>query len=267
MNRALLVGINKYPGAPLNGCINDITDMAHFLSTNCELKTSDIRLVTDERATTANIFDRLGWLITSVRAGDHLVFHYSGHGAQVPTRNFSGEVDKLDEVICPVDFDWSDKRLIRDKDFARLFGSIPSGVKLTWISDSCHSADLSRDFLPHGRLNKLFPVPADMNWRQVTARDKKMKAMEITGSGKQLANGVLISGCKSNQTYADATFKNRSNGALTYYLLKTLTSKGGLKLPMSDVLTKVRASLKSNDFSQVPQLEGSSTLMKKPFVG
>ena len=36
MNRALLVGINKYPSSPLNGCINDIQDMADFLVGKCK---------------------------------------------------------------------------------------------------------------------------------------------------------------------------------------------------------------------------------------
>lgn len=35
-----------------------------------------------------------------------LYFIYSGHGAQVPDIN-GDETDKLDEVICPYDFDWN----------------------------------------------------------------------------------------------------------------------------------------------------------------
>jgi hypothetical protein len=35
MDRALLVGINKYPGCPLYGYVNDITDMANFLKDTC----------------------------------------------------------------------------------------------------------------------------------------------------------------------------------------------------------------------------------------
>jgi metacaspase-1 len=42
MNRALLVGINRYPSAPLNGCINDIEDMAKFLVDKCVFTKSDI---------------------------------------------------------------------------------------------------------------------------------------------------------------------------------------------------------------------------------
>jgi hypothetical protein len=51
MNRAFLVGINAYPGNSLNGCVNDITDMAQFLVERCGFQHADIRLLTDGRAT------------------------------------------------------------------------------------------------------------------------------------------------------------------------------------------------------------------------
>ena len=144
MNRALLVGINAYPGNELNGCVNDVKDMADFLVKYCNFQYGDIRLLVDERATTDGIKVRLGWLLNGLRPGDRVLFHYSGHGAQVPTRNPQGEVDGLDEVICPVDFDWTDDHMIRDKDFHSMFSTIPEGVEFVWVSDSCHSQDLSR---------------------------------------------------------------------------------------------------------------------------
>ncbi|HEY3116002.1 MAG TPA: caspase family protein, partial [Chloroflexota bacterium] len=75
MNRALLVGINAYPGAPLNGCVNDVTDMASFLVKPCGFAMGDIRLVTDSRATKTAIVDRLGWLLTGLQKGDRILFH------------------------------------------------------------------------------------------------------------------------------------------------------------------------------------------------
>ncbi|MFH1476981.1 MAG: caspase family protein [Verrucomicrobiota bacterium] len=53
MNRALLVGINAYPDAPLRGCVNDVTDMANFLVARRGFAQADIRLLSDRRATTA----------------------------------------------------------------------------------------------------------------------------------------------------------------------------------------------------------------------
>jgi hypothetical protein len=99
---------------------------------------NSIRLLTDVRATKTAIVERLNLLVSGARPRDRLVFHYSGHGAQMPTRNPAAEVDKLDEVICPVDFDWSDEHAIRDKDFYKIFAAVPDGVEFIWISDSCH---------------------------------------------------------------------------------------------------------------------------------
>lgn len=268
MNRALLVGINAYPGAPLQGCINDILDLARFLVANCKFKKSEIRLLTDARATKADILDRLGWLLTGVRAGDRLVFHYSGHGAQMPTRNPQGEVDHLDEVICPVDFDWSDAHALRDKEFASLFGRVPNGVNFIWISDSCHSGDLIRELPNPGpamRPKRLLPPP-DIAWRVETAREMGLEPSSLARSAAN-PNVALIAGCRSNQTSADATFGGRPNGALTYYLLQELAKAGGAKEPLTSVVKNVRTALAKTHFSQVPQLEGSSKVKKRPFLG
>src|SRR5260221_14636386 len=112
MNRALLVGINAYPGIPLRGCVNDIKNVAAFLSTNCGFAKNDIRLLADERATTQAILDRMAWLIDGAQPGDRLVFQFSGHGSRVGFRNDAGSVDSQDEIICPVDIDWTESHMI-----------------------------------------------------------------------------------------------------------------------------------------------------------
>lgn len=267
MNRALLVGINAYPGAPLSGCVNDVEDMASFLVANCGFKTKEIRLLTDARATTQGILDRLGWLTTGLRKGDRIFFHYSGHGAQVATRTGSGEVDGKDEVICPVDFDWSDPHMIRDKDFNRIFATVPAGVEFVWVSDSCHSGDLTKDMPPPNLRFRRYPVPADMRWRQLTLADEKKSGGGGFAKTAQDLNVALISGCKSNQTSADAVFGGRPNGALTYFLLDALKKPGGLKNPLTTLVPAVQAALKKKKFSQVPQLEGSKAICGKAFLG
>ena len=265
MNRALLVGINKYPGQPLNGCVNDVQDMANFLVSRCGFAMDNIRLLVDERATKEAIVERLNWLISGVKAGDRILFHYSGHGAQVPTRNPHGEVDGLDEVICPVDFDWSDAHLIRDKEFNDIFSALPQDVEFVWISDSCHSGDLWRDMTqPKVSIKTIIP-PADINWRLQTALQKKIKTQRLDKTAAKL-NLALISGCKSNQTSADACFDNKYNGALTYFLLKELQSENGLNEPLSNIITNVCKALKKNHYSQVPQLEGADTVKSKSFL-
>lgn len=260
-DKALLVGINAYPGCPLNGCINDVTDMAQHLVSQCEFDQGSIRLLVDERATTQGILERLQWLIDGAKAGDRLFFHYSGHGAQVPTRNALGEVDNLDEVICPVDFDWSDSHMIRDKDFHRIFASVPEGVEFIWVSDSCHSGDLSRGF--QKSFSKTMPMPADINWRMKTA-----KALGLTprgmGTPETPINVALISGCRSNQTSADAFINGRYNGACTYFLIQELNKNS--KATLAEVLLGLDASIGAAHYEQVPGVEGSAAIVNTAFL-
>lgn len=263
MNRAFLVGINSYPGAPLRGCVNDVVDMANFLVEQCGFKKEEIRLLTDDRATTAGITERLNWLAKGLKKGDRVLFHYSGHGAQMATRNKKEEIDGLDEVICPVDFDWSVAHAIRDKDFAKIFSTVPDGVEFIWVSDSCHSGDLSREISVHA--NKAYPCPADFAWRNSAARSIKEIPLGLAKTATAI-NAALISGCKSDQTSADAMFANRANGALTYFLLHELNKTGGKTLPLVSLVKAVNTSLKSHGYQQQPQLEGSPAIAKRGFM-
>ena len=260
-NRALLIGINSYPDCPLSGCVNDITDMAKFLTTKAGFRAEDIRLLTDARATTREIRTRLDWLVFDLKAGDRILFHFSGHGVQVATRDRKGELDGLDEAVCPHDFDWSDINMIRDKEFYHIFGSIPEGVSAYWISDSCHSGDLQREMLPPNRKEKRIIPPVDIQWRIDAAKEKG-----LTTPPKTLPGIVLISGCKSNQTSADASFNGRANGALSYFLLQELNKPEGLTTPMSTVIATVAIELELKNYTQEPQLEGPDELKEKTFL-
>ena len=50
MNRALLVGINKYPGQPLNGCVNDVQDMEQLRTRYNALATTPDKKPADNTA-------------------------------------------------------------------------------------------------------------------------------------------------------------------------------------------------------------------------
>jgi len=267
MDRAFLVGINAYPGHELNGCVNDVNDMANFLVSHCGFNEGDIRLLTDARATTDAIKQHLQWLITGAKAGDRLAFHYSGHGAQFPTRNVGGKVNEVHECICPVDFDWTPEHAILDTEFNGLFAKVAKNVDLTWISDSCFSGDLARDFLLPGRNVKAMPMPADIAWRMRTAATDT-KGVKVTSFEHVIKDfsAVLISGCTAHQTSADANIDGRYNGALTYYLLKTLSAPNGLSQTLEEAVARTQAALRQGGYAQRPQLEGSEDLMNRPFL-
>lgn len=78
MRKALIVGINAYPGSPLRGCINDASGLASIIETNGDGSPNfDVRLETD--VSTKSL---LKGMITDLFAGDadSALFYFSGHG-------------------------------------------------------------------------------------------------------------------------------------------------------------------------------------------
>jgi hypothetical protein len=251
-NKALLVGINAYPNPRnnLRGCINDIVDMEYFIATKNKVYAKEnIKILTDSRATKKSILDYLNWLLLGASAGDQILFHYSGHGAQLPSNGHIFEKDGLDEIICPYDFTDADpaKTAITDKEFAKIFATIPKGVHFVWISDSCHSEDLSRKqaIAPDTRFRRF----NHEQQQRVNTPAASLNAEPIP------LHGALLSGCASHQLSADAYINNRFNGAFTHYLIKNL-SQYGQDANMQDIVKYVNIDLMNNDYDQNPQSEG-----------
>ena len=107
--RALLIGINRYliPGADLRGCVNDVKNIRAALLRYFDFRSSDIKMLTDLRATKKAMQSGIKALVSSGSKGDVLYLHYSGHGSNVPDKN-GDEADHRDEILCPSDLDWKD---------------------------------------------------------------------------------------------------------------------------------------------------------------
>jgi hypothetical protein len=277
-NKALLVGINKYPDPQneLRGCINDILDMEHFISaTNKVYAKQSIKKLTDKEATKKGIVTQIKWLLEDAQPGDQLLFHYSGHGAQAPTLFPNLEADGLDEVICPYDYDGSNATTLRDKEFAQLFAGIPKGVHFVWISDSCHAEDLSRDPQMPGEIqyryfNGLAPMHSGMKNERRENEERMNEVNEVSAFESYDAttiitaplNGALLSACASHELSADAYINNRFNGAFTHYLIKNLLQYSDSKT-MQGIIQLVNMDMDKNGYDQNPEVEG--LLENKPF--
>ncbi|CAN7750890.1 caspase family protein [Variovorax sp. LjRoot84] len=136
--RALCVGIDDYPGQnALRGCVNDTRTWSAALSSlGFEAAT-----LTDSQATRQGILDALRTMLRGAGRGDVLVFHYSGHGCQVP--DYDGdEDDGNDEALVPIDFEGG--AFLIDDDLRAVFAELPAGVNLTCFTDCCHSGTITR---------------------------------------------------------------------------------------------------------------------------
>ena len=258
-NKALLVGINKYPDPrnELRGCVNDILDMEYFIAdANRVYPKQNIKKLTNKDATKKGILMQLKWLIEGAEAGDQLLFHYSGHGAQAPTLFSSLEKDGLDEIICPYDFDGTSKTSLRDKEFAELFAGIPKGVHFVWISDSCHAEDLSRDpFINDETHYRYFTGLNHFEKSEDQVYDQADITIGRIAHIISPLNGALLSACQSHELSADAYINNRFNGAFTHYLIENLHKYSETK-NMKAIIELVNKDLAKNGYDQSPQSEG-----------
>lgn len=268
-NRALLIGINTYSEAPLRGCVNDVLDMASLLTEQAGFARDEVTLLLDGRATRDAIMQHLRALVRTLQPGDRALFHFSGHGTQLPSATDSGEEDGLDEAICPIDYSWDDLgSFLRDKDFRRELARIPEGVTFVWVSDSCHSGTLSRELRrnAHDSRPRCLPPPSDIAWKIEALRQRGARTPRALRAMAEELRLALIAGCEPDKTSADAVFDGRDNGALTYYLLRELSRHGGLDLGLVPLTTQVTGALAQNGFDQRPMLEGDAEQLRRSFL-
>ncbi len=245
--------------------MNDVTNVRDSLIKFFGFTIDDIRVITDDRATKKAIMERLTWLVKGAKAGDRMLFHFSGHGSQVRDRDGDELKDKMDEILCPHDMDW-DGTYIVDDELRKVFSGLPKGCALEVLLDSCHSGTGTRELLGLSQLPpvlsfkpRFLPPPADILCRV----DDDLPIQHLL-SGRSNPSRLapdalpdylsLFSGCADNQTSADAMIGGSYNGAFTYYFCKHLRDVKG-KISRAELLKRLRASLKFNDFDQTPQLE------------
>jgi hypothetical protein len=254
VKKALLVGINYFGSMyELRGCINDTNHVQDFLVTQCGLLADNMRVLNDGDSmkippTRANILQHMGWLVADSKPGDTLVFHYSGHGIQLPDSN-RDETDRLDEALCPVDY--MTAGYITDDDISRVLAKkVPSGVKLVCFFDCCHSGtacDLRYNFKYRGTTGDVNDFNTWGNQYLMTTESYSIMPGKV----------YLFSGCYDRDTSADAFVNYESQGAFTFALLQVL-KKHGMAISNRLLQKYINCVLITNSFDQRTQFSCSS---------
>ncbi|MCX8522698.1 caspase family protein [Chryseobacterium formosus] len=242
MKKALIVGINDYApigsgGPDLNGCINDARDMANTLVI-CGFNPSQIKILTNQNATRANILNYLKALVAQSVKGDSLVFYYSGHGTRVANIGTDLEIDGLDEAICP--HDYASAGVIRDDDFKAVLSKLKAGVNLEVIFDCCHSGTGTRKMDLGLEIDMSFetarfipPMLEDefyMTYATEMSTSKSSKKMEFTTKALVPVAGLnhtMWAACKDNQVSMEGNMSGQIRGYFTYHFCKVLRATNG----------------------------------------
>jgi len=231
---ALLVGIN-YTGTSneLFGCINDVIAIKDRISLNGFTNINILTDLTEKKATRDNILLEFKNMLINSKTGDILFFLYSGHGSHTIDKN-NDETDGYDELIISCDFQG-----IIDDELKNLIQTyLKADVTLFAMFDSCFSGSV---------LDLKYQYLDSLNYDNYTENAK-----QIDTNG----NVLMISGCTDQQMSADSVFNGKSNGAMTWSLLESLTQQP--KCSWRELIKNMRDNLKKSQYDQIPQFSSGT---------
>ena len=239
--KALLIGINyKDTPSQLMGCINDVDNVENILTG--VFKYDKIKKITDDtidKPRKNSILRNIDWLIENNKPGDELFFHYSGHGSWVYDCS-NDEHDGKDECLVPLDY--SLHGLILDDVLQeKIVKKLGKDIKMTIIMDCCHSA-----------------TALDLKYEcQLDSKNEFIK--KDNPNYPNVSNIMMISGCRDDQTSADAYISSTFQGALTHTLLNVLKNNN-YKVTNELLLKQLHNELKNGKYTQRPVLTSGTEI-------
>lgn len=142
--RALLIGVGDVRGFPLPGIDVDLENMKK-VALIMGFKPDDTRVLYNDDATLANVSAALGsWIREGVRADDHVLIYFSGHGTRTTDAQSAHGVDDA-LVMHDAEFAHGQiKGLLLGRELGAAIAKIPSHNVLVLV-DACHSGSATRD--------------------------------------------------------------------------------------------------------------------------
>lgn len=279
MKYAILIGINYFGNErELKGCINDVLNMRSLLK-KYGYKKKNMLVLTDitnykkskfnrmdkkERKKTIkltraeptkkNICKYIKRLVKNVRSGDKIFIHFSGHGGRTIDLD-SSESDNKDEVIFTCDHN-----IIKDDTLKRmLYLTKEENITINCVLDCCHSGT-GLD-LP----NKIESYSDSENgsFSDNSSKNNSYSFEENSVSSYTAKPNIyLISGCKDEQTSADAFINNEFQGALSNCLIDIGSRRNISEFTLNELKNKLKSKMKKRRFGQKPQITGNMVNLK-----
>lgn len=152
---ALLIGIQDYSNTGFNslkGPLNDITLTQGMLRERFGFRDQDFIILQDAQATHTGIEQAFLKLIQRVNSGDFVYLYYSGHGSQ--TADLNGDQPRSGKDQTWVSYGsrssneaHKDKYDVLDDEINGWLAALYAKTdQVVFVSDSCHSATVSRGF-------------------------------------------------------------------------------------------------------------------------
>lgn len=286
---AVIVGINDYYETTakksvysLKGCVNDAMSMKLLLMNRFGFESKNINLLANQMATQENLVNALNEAITKSKAGDAVVFYYSGHGTFISNSFLNGDPIKKgynQSLIMSNLFAKNYGCLVKDNTLKKLFNKfVEKKVILTSIFDCCFSGGLAASMVigdnPYSDDPNYFSPSAEsdtlakkvMDMAAITTSDVNfdMNADLVLESSEKVArpaetpNSKFATLAASKSYYKAAETWDESgvpHGAFTKALLG-IYENGNMDLPLSQVIDNINNQVsKIQLYTQSPEFQ------------
>jgi len=230
---AVVIGIASYENKNIRQLVYSDKDAQLFAqwlqsSSGGNVPLSNIRILLNEQATIAAIYNALDWLKEQCNEGDEVYFYFSGHG-DVETVDQKNKGYLLAYNTPPHNYPnnaVSVEQLNTDANFLTL----QKKAKIIIITDACHSGKLAGDFF----------------------KGRQWVAQQLQ---QVLNNEIRMASCAADEEAAEGEFWDGGRGVFSYYLLRGLYGladkmKDG-QITFAEIQEYVEASIKRDEFLQL----------------
>jgi uncharacterized caspase-like protein len=242
---AVVVGISKYKNENMPALQFSDRDAALFADhlkskAGGSVPAENVKLLVNENATIAAIYEALNWLQESCREKDKAYFYFSGHG-DVETKNTFSLGYLLAYNSPPTNYR---NNAITIEDLSRMANhlSINSNATVVLVTDACHTGKLAGDYY----------------------KGKQLVASQLS---RILNKEVRLAACAVDEEAAEGVDWGEGRGVFSYYLLKGLDGPADLNkndtIQLEELNRYLELAFKSdktlirNGLKQHPVLDGN----------
>ncbi len=281
---ALIVGVNNYYNSPgvlnelsLHGCVNDAKSIKGLLVNRFGFSENNITAIYNGSATAENLQNAFQQILNKCKAGDAVVFYFSGHGVWF-TNNYdlNDTIKKgMSQAICLSNLYAPHLGcLMRDATLKKIFNQfVDKRVILTSIFDCCFSGNLAMDMVMFRHNNyKYLNSPENSKSMPMYYNLKDplivFDAEQIRRPSERFNSGFLsLSGATDVQKGQEITDESGfKHGVFTKALLQVYKTNSA-SLPVNILFQKIDSCVQLQRYPQTPVYHYDQTRLIKNLIG
>ena len=278
---ALLIGINEYQNVgQLEGAVSDVRAMQKTLIERWNFKASDIKTLTNQEATHANILRELAALKQRSAEGDFVLVYFSGHGTSALDSHVNLPLPYSSGAFIPVDSPSPDQLgdlarqnrlsevlIVGQTHLRPILLELEKTRQIMVIADSCYSGNMVRSITP-GRKAHFRQVPINFAQDAMMQNSSSVRPQKAAVAAYPYQQVMFLSAASDREPARDIqtsdlialpTVDNLPHGALTDTLLRVLKGEisadldGNGKIDYAELHQTVLQFMEGREYGHTPQ--------------